>query len=56
MAKLVFVIAIAFLVHFLGQTKSEGLEAKLAVAKLPTPLWGSSAVYDGNGSVYIFGG
>jgi hypothetical protein len=34
----------------------QGLEAKLAGARLPTTLSGSSAVYDGVDSVYIFGG
>jgi hypothetical protein len=34
----------------------QGLEAKLAGARLPTTLWDSSAVYDGVDNVYIFGG
>jgi hypothetical protein len=34
----------------------QGLEAKLAGTRLPTKLWGSSAVYDGIDNVYIFGG
>jgi hypothetical protein len=34
----------------------QGLEAKLAGARLPTTLIESSAVYDGVDNVYIFGG
>jgi hypothetical protein len=34
----------------------DGLEAKLAGARLPTTLYRSSAVYDGVDNVYIFGG
>jgi hypothetical protein len=56
--RLNFVIAFAALVHSLGQSNGEGLEAKVAGAKLPRTLGldVSTAVYDGNDSVYIFGG
>jgi fermentation-respiration switch protein FrsA (DUF1100 family) len=37
-------------------TGQQGLEAKLAGAKLPTTLYYSSAVYDDVDNVYIFGG
>jgi hypothetical protein len=47
---------IAALVHCFGQTYGEGLEAKLAGAKLPRILCQSKGVYDGIDSVFIFGG
>jgi hypothetical protein len=53
---LTFVIAVALLVHCFVSTYGQGLEAKLAGAKLPTPLELSTAVYDGTDNVYIFGG
>jgi hypothetical protein len=54
-----FLIAVALLM--LASCISEsygqgGLEAKVAGARLPTPLYYHSIVYDGNDSVYIFGG
>jgi hypothetical protein len=53
----IFVIAIAVLLaHGCSESHGQGLEAKVAGAKLPTPLYRHSAVYDGNDSVYIFGG
>jgi hypothetical protein len=44
--------------HWFAQSygAKQGLEAKLAGAKLPTALIYSAAVYDSNDSVYIFGG
>jgi hypothetical protein len=54
--RLIFVLAVAVLVQCLGESNGESLEAKLAGAKLPTALANSAAVYDGNDSVYIFGG
>jgi hypothetical protein len=54
--RLTFVIAVVVLVHCLVQSNGEGLEAKLAVSKLPEALYLSTAVYDGNDSVFIFGG
>jgi hypothetical protein len=54
--RLIFDISVVALVYCLGQSNGEGLEAKVAVAKLPTPLRDSTAVYDGNDYVYIFGG
>jgi hypothetical protein len=50
------VIALATLVHCFDGTYGQELEAKLAGAKLLTTLYGSTAVYDGNDGVYIFGG
>jgi hypothetical protein len=52
----IFVIAFAVLVHCFAPTYGQGLEAKLAGAKLPTPLYLITAVYDGTDKVYIFGG
>jgi hypothetical protein len=54
--RLSFVIAVVALVHIFGAINGEALEAKVADAKLPTALYASTAVYDGNDSVYIFGG
>jgi hypothetical protein len=54
--RLTFVIALATLVHCFAATYGQELEAKLAVAKLPFPLYTSTAVYDGTDNVYIFGG
>jgi hypothetical protein len=51
-----FVIAVATLVHCFRQSNGKELEAKLAGAKVPSPLSYSTAVYDGTDSVYIFGG
>jgi hypothetical protein len=51
-----FVIAVVALLLCFGESDGEGLEAKLAGAKLPVTLYHSTAVYDGNDSVYIFGG
>jgi hypothetical protein len=48
--KLVMALGI-FSTHVSGQ----GLEAKLAGARLPYTLVWSSAVYDGVGNVYLFG-
>jgi hypothetical protein len=53
---LTFLITVAALVHRFGQCYGEGLEAKLAGAKLPFPLRYHAAVYDGSDDVYIFGG
>jgi hypothetical protein len=36
-----------------GEIYGEGLEAKVTGAKLPTPLYLHSAVYDENDSAYI---
>jgi hypothetical protein len=54
----VFASAVAFLLQlrFIGSYGQGGLEAIVAGAKLPTALWCSTAVYDGNDSVYLFGG
>jgi hypothetical protein len=54
--RLILFIGAAALVHSFGESSGEGLEAKLAVAKLPATLDSSTAVYDGDDSVYIFGG
>jgi hypothetical protein len=54
--RLTFVITVAVLVHCLAAAYGQGLEAKLAFAKLPTPMHISTAVYDGTDNVYIFGG
>jgi hypothetical protein len=55
--RLTFLIAlVALLVHCFDGTYGQELEAKLAGAKLLTTLYGSTSVYDGNDSVYIFGG
>jgi hypothetical protein len=51
-----FVITVAVLVYCFAPTYGQGLEAKLAGAKLPTPMHISTAVYDGTNNVYIFGG
>jgi hypothetical protein len=53
---LTFVIALAALVQCFTATDGQGLEATLAGAKLPTPLYLSTAVYDGTDNVYILGG
>jgi hypothetical protein len=51
---IVFVMAVLnWAIETAGQ---QGLEAKLAGARLPTSLSQSSAVYDGVDDVYIFGG
>jgi hypothetical protein len=52
----IVVIAVTLLVHCFAVTYGQELEAKLAGAKLPTPLYISTAVYDGTDNVYIFGG
>jgi hypothetical protein len=55
--RLFFVIAVAFIfAHCFGESYGQGLEAKVAGEKLPTPLFCHSAVYDGDDFVYIFGG
>jgi hypothetical protein len=54
--RLTFVIAVAVLVHCFAATYGQGLEANLVGAKLPTPMFLSTAVYDGTDNVYIFGG
>jgi hypothetical protein len=51
-----FLIAIATFVLCFEESNGEGLEAKVAGAKLPKILGYSTAVYDGSDSVYIFGG
>jgi hypothetical protein len=54
--RLILVIAVVAVVHCFEESNGEGLEAQLASAKLPMTLGYSTAVYDGNDSVYIFGG
>jgi hypothetical protein len=54
--KLTLFIAVVALLHSFGQSYGQILEAKLAGAKLPTDLYYSTSVYDGNDSVYIVGG
>jgi hypothetical protein len=54
--QLLCIRSVLILVHCLGVSYGEGLEAKVAGAKLPTSLYYHSAVYDGKDSVYIFGG
>jgi hypothetical protein len=54
--KLIFFIAVVVLLQSFGKSSGQVLEAKLAGAKLPTPLYLSTSVYDGIDSVYIFGG
>jgi hypothetical protein len=51
-----FVITVAVILHCFGPGYGDGLEAKLAGAKLPYPLRYFDIVYDGADSVYIFGG
>jgi hypothetical protein len=52
-----FVISVALMMQLSFSKSSErGLEAIVARAKLPTALYSHAAVYDGNDSVYIFGG
>jgi predicted small secreted protein len=51
-----FLIAIALiLASCFNGSYGQGLEAKVAGAKLPMPFHYHSAVYDGNDFVYIFG-
>jgi hypothetical protein len=53
----VFSIAVVLLLaQYFSESYGQGLEGIVAVAKLPTALWCSTAVYDGNDSVYLFGG
>jgi hypothetical protein len=47
---------VLILANWLSESYGQGLEAKVAGAKLPRGLYYHSAVYDGNDSVYIFGG
>jgi hypothetical protein len=54
--RLTFVIRVAMLVHSFPAIYGQGLQAKLAGAKLPMTLYLSTAVYDGNDKVYVFGG
>jgi hypothetical protein len=55
--RLFFVISVTLiLAHYFCESYGQGLEATVAGAKLPTPLFLHSAVYDGNDFVYIFGG
>jgi hypothetical protein len=49
-------IILGALVIVSTEVSGQGLEAKLAGAQLPNTLYGSSSVYDGADSVYIFGG
>jgi cytochrome c biogenesis protein CcdA len=52
-----FGIAFAFmLAQCIIGSYGQGLQAIVAGGKLPTPLYYSTAVYDGNDSVYLFGG
>jgi hypothetical protein len=44
------------LVTVSNPVSGQGFEAKLAGARLPYPLYESSAVYDGVDNVYLFGG
>jgi hypothetical protein len=54
---LVIAFAAALLGHYFRETNGrQTLEAKLAGAKLPTILYYTTAFYDGDDSVYIFGG
>jgi hypothetical protein len=53
--RLIFVTAVAALVNCFGHSHGE-LEAKLASGKLPIALVHITPVYDGNDSVYLFGG
>jgi hypothetical protein len=52
----VIVVAVTILQFCFKESNGKGLEAKLAGGKLPTALYYSTAVYDGNDSVYLFGG
>jgi hypothetical protein len=55
--KQVFAIAVVLLLaQCFSESYGQGLEGIVAGAKLPTALWCSTAVYDGNDSVYLFGG
>jgi hypothetical protein len=55
--KQVFALIVAFmLAQFFSESYGQGLEAIVASAKLPTALYSHAAVYDGDDSVYIFGG
>jgi hypothetical protein len=49
-------VAVTMLQCCFKESKGQGLEAKLAGGKLPTALYYSTAVYDGNDSVFLFGG
>jgi hypothetical protein len=50
------IILVLALTTVCTEVSGQGLEAKLAGSQLPNTLYGSSAVYDGADSVYIFGG
>jgi hypothetical protein len=53
----VIAFAAALLGNYFRETYGiQTLEAKLAGAKLPTILYYTTAVYDGDDSVYIFAG
>jgi hypothetical protein len=53
---ILIVLVMAVLTWATETAGQQGLEAKLAGARLPTSLSQSSAVYDGVDDVYIFGG
>jgi hypothetical protein len=53
---IVNVLGVAVLNWSIETAGHQGLEAKLAGTKLPSELFGSSAVYDGVDNIYILGG
>jgi hypothetical protein len=52
----VFVMLVLTAIDMWGAARGQLLEAKKPRAKLPSPLRSASAVFDGEDSVYIFGG
>jgi hypothetical protein len=53
----ILIVLVLVVLNWITETAGQdGLEAKLAGARLPTTLYRSSAVYDGVDYVYIFGG
>jgi hypothetical protein len=53
---LLLIAVVTLITISVGETHGQVLESVLVGAKLPTALYLSTAVYDGNDSVYIFGG
>jgi len=51
-----YILFSVFVLGWVGSGFAENLKAEFATAKLPMPLWGSQLVYDGDNSIYIFGG
>jgi hypothetical protein len=51
-----WIFLVVALVTVSNPVSGQGFVAKLAGAKLPYTLFGSSALYDGVDNVYLFGG